>query len=97
MDTSTQCKLNENINRIRSIFVHSETKLKYRLFLLNNSEMMLGTGSGGYMSEVWSLTFNPLSPHDALKHHFTSPKTDLIVLQPRVLEQKFPCNWFTNT
>ena len=28
----------------------------------------------------------PLSPHDALKHHFTSLKTDLIFLQPRVLE-----------
>ena len=31
-----------------------------------------------------------LSPHDALEHHFTSLKTDLIFLQPRVLEQKFP-------
>ena len=28
----------------------------------------------------------PLSPHDALKYHFTSMKTDLIFLQPRVLE-----------
>ena len=34
--------------------------------------------------------FNPLNPHDALKHHFTSLKTDLIFLQPRVLERKFP-------
>ena len=33
---------------------------------------------------------NPLSPHDALKPHFTSLKTDLIFLQPRVLELKFP-------
>ena len=33
---------------------------------------------------------NPLSPHDALKHHFTSLKTQLIFLQQRVLEQKFP-------
>ena len=33
---------------------------------------------------------NPLSPHDALKHHFTSLKTDLIFLQPRVLKRKFP-------
>ena len=33
---------------------------------------------------------NPLSPHDALKHHFTSLKTDLIFLQPRGLERKFP-------
>ena len=39
----------------------------------------------------------PLSLHDALKHHFTSLKTDLIFLQPRVLERKFPWNWFTNT
>ena len=34
--------------------------------------------------------FNPLSPHDALKHHFTSLKTDLIFLQQRVLETKIP-------
>ena len=40
---------------------------------------------------------NPLSPHDALKHHFTSLKTDLIFLQLRVLEEKFPWNWITNT
>ena len=31
---------------------------------------------------------NLLSPHDALKHHFTSLKTDLIFLQPWVLERK---------
>ena len=37
------------------------------------------------------LTFlNPLSPHYALKHHFTSLKIDLIFLQQRVLEGKFP-------
>ena len=46
---------------------------------------------------IFSLFINPLSPHDALKHHFTSLKTDLIFLQPRVLERKFPWNWFTNT
>ena len=33
---------------------------------------------------------NPLSPHDALKHNFTSLKTDLISLQLMVLEGKFP-------
>ena len=27
------------------------------------------------------LLINPLSPHDALKHHFTPLKTDLIFLQ----------------
>ena len=36
------------------------------------------------------LNINPLSPHDALKHHFTSMKTDLIFLQQRVLERDFP-------
>ena len=35
------------------------------------------------------LCFDPLSPHDALKHHFTSLKTDLISLQLTVLEEKF--------
>ena len=34
-------------------------------------------------------TLNPSSPHDALKHHFTFPKTDLIFLQQMVLEEKF--------
>ena len=37
-----------------------------------------------------SWMFYPLSPHDAIRHHFTSLKRDLIFLQPRVLEQKFP-------
>ena len=40
--------------------------------------------------------FNPLSPHDALKHHFTSLKTQFISLQLRFLEGKFPLNWFNN-
>ena len=34
--------------------------------------------------------FNPLSPHDALKHHFTSLKTQLISLQLGVLGGKLP-------
>ena len=34
--------------------------------------------------------FHPLSAHDALKHHFTFLKTDLIFLQQRVLERKSP-------
>ena len=40
--------------------------------------------------------FNPLILHDALEHHFTSLKAHLIFLQQRVLERKFPWNWFTN-
>ena len=47
------------------------------------------------MTSVWPV--NPLSSHDAMKHHFTSPKTHLIFLQLVVLEWKFPRNWFTNT
>ena len=31
-----------------------------------------------------------LSPYDAIKHNFTSMKTDLIFLQLTVLEWKFP-------
>ena len=30
------------------------------------------------------MTLNPLSPHDALEHHFASLKTDLIFLQLRI-------------
>ena len=33
--------------------------------------------------------FNPLSPHDALKHPFTFLKTDVIFLQLKVSEGKF--------
>ena len=39
-----------------------------------------------YLLHVIIAFFNPLSPHDALKHHFTSLKTDLIFLQLGVLE-----------
>ena len=40
--------------------------------------------------------FNPLSPHDVLKHHFRSLKTDLISQQLRILKWKFPWNWLSN-
>ena len=43
-----------------------------------------------YLECEKNLSINPLNPHDALKHHFTSLKTDLIFLPPRVLERKFP-------
>ena len=35
-------------------------------------------------SQLWTL--NPLSPHDALKHHFASLNTNLILLQLGVFE-----------
>ena len=40
--------------------------------------------------QMFGLEINPLSPHDALKYHFTSLKTVLIFLQLRVLERKCP-------
>ena len=42
-------------------------------------------GSASMYHNLLRSTFNPLSPHDAVKHHFTSLKTDLIFLQQRVL------------
>ena len=45
---------------------------------------------------LMSRYINPLGPHDALKHHFTSLKTDLIFIQIRNFEWKFSRNWFTN-
>ena len=41
------------------------------------------------MFAVFVHELNPLSPHDALKHHFTSLKRDLIFLQLRGLEGIF--------
>ena len=39
---------------------------------------------------IWCwANINPLSPHDALKHHFTYLKTDFILLKPKVSERKF--------
>ena len=36
-----------------------------------------------------NIRFNPLGPEDALKHHFTSLKTDLIFQQLGILEGEF--------
>ena len=38
---------------------------------------------------TYKLSYNPLSPHDVLKHHFTSVKTDLIFPQLRVFKLNF--------
>ena len=47
---------------------------------------------------VWTgNVFNPLSPYDALKHHFTSLESDLIFLQLGGFRMKLQWNWFTNT
>ena len=44
-----------------------------------------------FTNTLWilqSTLFNPLRPHDALKHHFTSLKTDLIFLQQKGFKTK---------
>ena len=46
-------------------------------------------GMSSEVHHVINIYFDPSSPRDALKHHFTSLKTDLIFLQPRVFERKF--------
>ena len=46
-----------------------------------------------YVSSV----FNPLDPHDASKHQFTSVKTYLLFSQLRVVEWKFRWNFSANT
>ena len=58
---------------------------KNGLFLIKEKEFVLA----GKKQRV--------SPHDALKHHFTFLKTVLIFLKQRVLIRKFPSKWFTNT
>ena len=47
-------------------------------------------GIQSYHVVVRNNSINPLNPHDALKHHFTSLKADLISQQLGVLEWKFP-------
>ena len=58
---------------------------------LNNVASMLVQRRGRWAN------VSPLRPHNALKHHFISMKTDLIFLQSRVLERILPCNWLTKT
>ena len=41
-----------------------------------------------FIADTDNNILNPLSPHDAWKHHFTSPKTDLTFLRLGVLERK---------
>ena len=62
-----------------------------------NQDVLINSQFLIFLVAFWGLYVNPLSPHDALKHHFTSLKTRLIFLQPRVLERKFTSNWFINT
>ena len=58
-----------------------------------NSGLMLAL----YQLCVCWVHVNPLSHHDALKHHVISLNTDLIFLKLGVLAWKFPWKWFTNS
>ena len=62
-------------------------RLKLDTFLIKNRFCTFVIAVEYCMSDTIT---NPLSPHDALKHHFTSLKKYLIFLQPGVLERKFP-------
>ena len=55
---------------------------------LPTNESRAGVTNYGLLTPCvgWDECFNPLSPHDALRHRFTSLKTDLIFQQPRVLK-----------
>ena len=63
------------------------------IFLYTLSSVLRTTSSQSALTLSLLITtivvFNPLSHHDALKHHFSSSKKYLIFLQPRVLERKF--------
>ena len=63
---------------------------KDKFFVISTLKELSHHGLLLYNIYVTNASVNPLSPHDAWKHHFTSLKTDLIFLQQRVLERKFP-------
>ena len=68
-------------------------RAEYDDFKLTKKTVVL---RGLYKKYFSVVMINPWNPHDALKHHFTSLKTDLIFLQLGVIEWIFPSNWFTN-
>ena len=50
-----------------------------------------------HWSTVKHVAFNPLNPHDALKHHFASLKNDLISWNLVILERKLSWNCLNET
>ena len=96
------CALNPlNTNVAWSVIIHSlESKLlqysrieQFRIhwcIIIMCTRITLGVSL--YKHDTRGYTWhdlNPLSPHDALKHHFTSLKTDLIFPQLRVFKLNF--------
>ena len=57
---------------------------------LTKTVMMISNFKKPLVSMVYTEVIQRLINHNPLKHHFTSLKTDLIFLQQRVLERKFP-------
>ena len=75
---------------ILSLFILISTATGHIYLQLMKSRWLLGNCVHDNIYIDSYLTLNPLSPDDALKHHLTSLKTELIALQPTVLEKKIP-------
>ena len=65
-----------------SMQIHNAS-FQCRLSMLMEAITAALNGSSQYRLPLWAL--NPLRPHGALKHHFTSPLRDLIFQQLRLL------------
>ena len=78
-------KIIENVPTLPNYttFLKFKLYLKYAMWCINVTR--------------WLYWFDPSSPHDALKHHFTFLKSDLLFLWLRVLEWKLRWNLLTNT
>ena len=81
------------LSTITESIQHYDRKKVYfvRTFVENSNEMLQDT-----LTKVKVVHLNPSSPHDALKHHFTSTKTDLISWNLVVWERKFSWKCFKN-
>ena len=80
-----------------SLFILISTATGHIYLQLMKPRWLLGNCAHENIYIASHLTLKPLSPHDALKRHFTSLKTDLISLQQTVSEKKIPWSWLTKT
>ena len=64
--------------------------IQFKLCLATATQCLISDTIFADICLVVNGLINPLSPDDALKHHFTFMKRDLLFLQQRVLERKFP-------
>ena len=72
------CLANHNHKMIEYRTTITENSIKY-VGMLSLDMMKMSSTIAPHPATVIAFNcFNPLSPHDALKHHFTFLKTDLI-------------------